>query len=137
MANSKQKEPKPKEKIQKIRILELIQKNFAAMGVHPNLAMQMYPLNDTILWGFLILTCSVMCNLMYTLREAKTFADYTQSIYMLSLAALLIPILVITLLNVDKLFNLVNELEKLANTGKWQTQFIYIRIWRLQLIDPT
>lgn len=114
MENSKPIEPK----IQKIQILELTQKNFAAIGIAPDLVHQSYPFNRKIFWGFLVLILSLSCNSMYAFREAKTFSEYTQSTHMLSMAVLFALILVVLLLSATQLFNIIDGLENLANTSK-------------------
>lgn len=55
---------------------------------------------------------------MYTVREAQTFAEYTQSIYMFSVATVVTVAFVIILLNVTKLFNLIDEYEHFVNTSE-------------------
>lgn len=101
----------------KLKVFHVIQKNFAAVGFSSNLVTQQYPFNKKIFMGILILSTSVICNLMYIFREAKTFAEYNQSIYMCSLAAAIIFASVIILLNVKKLFNLIKVCENVANTS--------------------
>lgn len=118
MENSEQTKPKPK--IRKIKIFELTQKNFASIGIDASLMAQPYPFNDKILFDFLILISSIVCHLMFTFCEAKTFSEYVRSIYMFSLATLTILILVIVILNVTKIFNLIEGAENLANTSKWK-----------------
>lgn len=111
-----------KPKIQKTEIFKLTLKNFAAVGFTPDLKYQPYPLNEKILLGFLILISSIICNdLMYIIREAKTFVEYTQSIYMFSLAAIITLVFVTILLNVSELFNFISGVESLINTSKQQT----------------
>lgn len=117
MENSEQKNTKPRPK-QKIKILELARENFAAIGISPILVDQPYSFNRKILFGFLILTSSFICNLMYIIRGAKTFAEYTQSIYMFSVPALLTLVWLAILRNVTNLINFTNGLENLANTSK-------------------
>lgn len=110
--------PKPKLRTPKLKIFQLIQKNFAIVGIDPNLVTQPYPVNSKILLGFLILTASVICNLMYTLREATTYAEYSHSIYMFSFAVAIFVALVIILLNAKKLFSFINDCESLLNSGE-------------------
>lgn len=112
--------PRQRPKIQKIEILQLTRKNFAVVGITPDLVDQPHPLNEKILLGFLLLTCSIICNLMYTVCEAKTFIEYTQSIYMFSIAALVTLVLMTILSNVTNLFNFTYGLESLVNTSKQQ-----------------
>lgn len=101
-----------------MQLFQLIQNNFAAVGISWNLVAQPYPVNGKISLGFFILIISVICNLMYIVREAKTFAEYTQSIHMCSVATLILFALVIVLLNVKKLFNLINGCQKIVNTSE-------------------
>lgn len=120
MENIEQTKSKPKPKIQKIKFFELIQKNFAAIGIDPNLIDQSHPFNEKISLSFLIITLSLTCNLMYTICEAKTFAEYTKSIFMCSITAIIFVDSVILLLNVTQLFNLIEGLENFANTRECQ-----------------
>lgn len=117
MENSEQKNTKPRPE-QKIKILELARENFAAIGISPILVDQPYSFNRKNLFGFLILTSSFICNLMYIIRGAKTSAEYTQSIYMFSVAALLTLVWLAILWNVTNLINFTYGLENLAKTSK-------------------
>lgn len=119
MENFEQTEltPTPKPKIQKLKIFKLTQKNFAAVGISPSLIDQPHPLNEKIVWGFLILTLSIICNLMYIIGEAKTIVEYTQSFYMFCFAAITIIAWAITLRNGAKLFRLINGFENFVNTS--------------------
>lgn len=115
MENSKQKHLQVKSPNHKV--FQLTQKYFATAGIVPNLAIQPYPLNGKISIGFLLLGSSLICNFKYTFYEARTFVEYTQSIYMCSIAALIIFALVIIILKVEKLFEFINGCEKLINTS--------------------
>lgn len=101
----------------KIRALQLTQKNLAAVGIDENLLVHPYPLNEKVSLGFLTIISSLLCNLMFTVREAETFTEYTQSIYMSSFAVMIMIALVIVLLNFAKLMSLRDGFECLANTS--------------------
>lgn len=118
MENSEETKPELQKKLSKVKIFQLLRESLVATGINPTLATQTYPINWKISMGFLILILSVICNLMYTLYEAETFAEYTQSAYMGSLAAVIFLDLVIILLNVTKLFDLIDGSGNLANTSK-------------------
>lgn len=107
-----------KSKLAKMMIFQSIQKNFAAVGISSNLVDQSYPFNWKILLGFIALVSYFISNLMYTFCEAKTFAEYNQSMYMSALTITIIFALIIVLVNVTKLFNLMNGFENLANTSE-------------------
>lgn len=120
MENAEQPKPKPKPKSQipKLKILQLSQMNFAAIGISRNLVDELYPFNEKVSLGFLTVVLSIIFDLMYTIREAETFAEYNQSVYMSSLAITIIFALAIILLNVTKLFTLIEKFENLSNSSK-------------------
>lgn len=120
--------PTPQPKCVKMKIFQVIQKNFAMAGFQRKLATQSYPLNGEIFMGFLILGSGLTSILMYIFTEAQTLPEYTQSIYICSIATLLFIDLFIILLNVGKTFNLIDCCEDLANTSKceWKTRPIWI-----------
>lgn len=101
-------------------IFDLIQKNFATIGIEPCLATQLYPLNGRIFIGFLILVSGTICDLIYFFKEAKTFAEHTQSMYTCTMGAEIALYLLILILQVDKLFELINGCDSLAHTSKYE-----------------
>lgn len=105
----------------RVKIFQLSQKKFAAAGIDPSLVTQPYPFNRKILLNFLALFVSVICNLMHTFYEAKTFAEHLQSLYMCSLTISIILALVIVLLNVAKLFNFIEISENLVNKSEFKS----------------
>lgn len=118
MENFEQTNPTSWSQIPKLRVFQLIQKKFATVGISPNLVTQSYPLNGKVILGILLLTISFSCNLMFFFYKAKTFAEYTESMHMSSMAALISLIFVIVLLNVRKLFDLINDCENVANSSE-------------------
>lgn len=102
---------------QKIKVFQLTQKNFSTAGITANLVTNSYPLNAKILLGFLILGSAIVCNFKYTFYEAKTFIEYTQSVYMGSMATIIILVLLILINHVKKLFEFINGIESVANTS--------------------
>lgn len=101
----------------KAKILEHIKKNLAIAGIVPNLVTQSYPLNGKILLGFLTLGISIICNLMFTFCEAKTFIEYTQSICIGAFMYIVNFGLFNLILNVEKLFKLFEGCENIINTS--------------------
>lgn len=110
--------PKPESPKPKLKIYQLIQKNFAAAGIDLNLLTQPYPLNRKILLNFLILTTSFICNLMHTFYEAKSFGEHVQSNYMCTLTISIALALVIVLLQVAELFSFIDNCENIVNKCK-------------------
>lgn len=101
----------------KLKVLQLVQKNFASIGIVPSLMFQTCPLNSKVLLGFLMLGLALICHSMFTFIEAKTFAEYNQSIFISSITAIIISALLIVILNVEKLFALLNGCESIVNTS--------------------
>ena len=120
----KSNQTKSESSMPKLKIFKLIQKNFKVVGIEPSLVAQKYPINRKILVGFLMLSFSFIWNLMTILYEANTFVEYTQSIYTCSLAALIFLALVILLLNVTKMFNLIDGCSKFANLSESKNQIM-------------
>lgn len=114
MENTKQN--KTQSKLSKLKIFQLTQKHFATIGISRNLVMQPYPINVNILMAFV----TIICNLVYAIDGAKTLAEYTQSIYIISMAILVIFALMIIILKVDKLFELIGNFESIVNTSMYK-----------------
>lgn len=102
----------------KMEVLHWVQKNFATVGITPNLSHQPHPFSAKIAVGFVILSAYFVCNLMFTFFEANTLMEYSQSIYMGSLAILIILALFIIIFNVEKLFNLIDDSGNLVNASE-------------------
>lgn len=98
----------------KIECFPLLRMNYASLGVGPNLS----PFNTKNFIAFSKLTVYFICNVLYSCFEAKTFIEYTQSIYMSSSTALATSALAIAILSVKKLFQVISDCEILANTSK-------------------
>lgn len=105
-------------KLPKIKAFQLIQKDFAMAGISPALLTQQYPFNGRILFGFLSLSFAFYCQLIFIFDDADTFAQYTQSVYVCSIAALISLALSILILKRDALYTFINAMEDIINVGK-------------------
>lgn len=101
-----------------IKIFQTTQKYFTAAGITPHLTTQAYPLNGKIALGFLLLCSECFCLLVYIFEEAEQFSEYTQSIYMCSLVALIDFILIDIIFKVEQFFYTIFEGEDIVNTSK-------------------
>lgn len=117
--NSKQEKPKSQQS--KLKNFEVIEKNLATVGITPNLANKPFPFNWTILFGFSLLGFCIFCLSQFIIHDAETFAQYTQSIYVGSLATLIIFALLILVFNVKKLFKFINRNDDFINTSEHPT----------------
>lgn len=101
-----------------IKIFQMPQKYFATAGIGPELATQTYPLNGKILMGFVIIGSAFVCLLVYVFDEAEKFSEYTQSIYLCSLVALINFILLVIISKVADFFHTINDCEDIVNTSE-------------------
>lgn len=101
-----------------MKVFQTTQKHFATAGITSNLVLQSYPLNGRIFLGFLMLSLAIICSLLYTFNEAKTFSEFTESIFMTALAALVILVLLIIIFVIEKLFRLIGTCENIVNTSE-------------------
>lgn len=115
MANSKEEA-----KLSKMEVFKTIRKNFVTVGISPKLATQAYPFNGKISMGFLILNLTLIFIFVYIFNDAKTFFEYTQSIYMASALILFIFVLLILISKVGKLFEFINNCDKILNACEWK-----------------
>lgn len=112
----------PKPKLQTMKVFQLTQKNFAIVGITSNWAIKSQPFDWKIFEGFSILSSSIICSLMYILFEADTLNEYTQSIYSGSVSASIIVCLMIIIINVKKLFQLIDICENIVNTSEFKAK---------------
>lgn len=101
----------------KLVVFKAIRRNFAVIGIGPELATQTYPINRKIFIGFLALCLVIASLLAYISNDAETFADYTQSIYVCSIAVLITFALAFTISNAGQLFDFINICNSVANTS--------------------
>lgn len=109
----------------KLKIFQVIQKNFLIIGISPKLATQSYPINGKLFLGFLTLTLALISACVFIFHEAETLVEYAQSSYMGSIATLVLGMLFITVFNVEKIFALINLVDRAVNTCKLQTVWVY------------
>lgn len=115
LKSSKQEQPKAPPL--KPKVYEIIQKNFALAGITRNLANR--PFNGVILFGFIVIGSGISSTSAYIIYDAETFADYTQSIYVVSVAIFITSVLLILVLNVKELFDLFDSSGDLVNTSEY------------------
>lgn len=101
----------------KMKVSQPIRKIFAAVGIVSSSTTQACPLNSRVLLGFLLLGLAHICNLKFIFAEAKTFAEYNQSIFLSTFTAMVTSALLILILNVEKLFAFFNDSENIVNSS--------------------
>lgn len=101
-----------------MKLFKTTQKNFAMIGITPELVTQSYPINWKICMGFLILGSAFISAFAYVFNYADTFFEYTQSIFIGFVVAFAISILLIPILKVEKLFEMINRFDSISNMSK-------------------
>lgn len=118
MENADEKDTDCEERPPKIKIFQLTQRNFALVGICPNLSLQSYPFNWKISMGIFILSLYIMCSMMYLFYTPNLFTENTQTVFMDSVAALIILTLLVLIFNVDEVFKYIEDCENIVNTSE-------------------
>lgn len=111
----KSEQQNPQSQPPKIKILQIVQKNLANLGVDLSSANRIEFFNGEIAIDFLILAIAIIWILLYIFNDAETFTEYTQSIFICSTFILMILALTITIFNSTKLNQIINDCECLIN----------------------
>lgn len=118
--NFKARTPKSQSSTSERRVFEIVRKNFATVGITPNLVHQSYPLNGRILLAFLMLASAIYCTSVFIAYDAETFADYTQSAYTVSIVTFILLLLFASILEAKNLFEFINGCGALVNTSEYE-----------------
>lgn len=105
-------------KLPRLAAFKTVQEKFHWAGISPELVTQSYPLNGRIFIGFLLL-CSVNISICLGIfNGGDSFSQYTLSICMVSASGLYIGALVISILNVGRLFEFIVRCDSMLNISK-------------------
>lgn len=99
-------------------VIKMTRKNLASVGICPNLVTKPYPFNDKILIGFMIMSLTIICSLMYSFYETTTIAENMLLTFFDSSIVFISVSLLILILNVEKLFGFIDGCENSANTSE-------------------
>lgn len=106
-----------KHRIPQMKAFQLIKEYYAKAGICEALVTQSYPFNGKILFGLLTLGVASICQLVYIFNYAKTFAEYTQSVYVCSFLILMFLSIIILISKLITLFEFMNNVDIVINTG--------------------
>lgn len=118
-----------------MKVFQLTQKNFAIVGITSNWAIKSQPFNWKIFTCFSVLGSSIICSLMYILFEADTLNEYTQSIYSGSMTASIILSFMLVIINVKKMFQLIDICEDIVNTSELKTKKIGVIMLEFKFVQ--
>lgn len=94
-------------------LFELIQKNFAIIGITLEQSMQTHPFNGRILFGFLLLSMNIFHQYMFLFKEACGFREHIESIYMASIGTVSFVCFATVVFKMDLLFKLIKKTEEM------------------------
>lgn len=103
-----------------MKIFQVVQKNFAILGISPN---QSY-WNVNSKMAFFTYNLNTALGIMFLFLEANTFLKYTMNIYVTATVFLLSINHSATLFQKEKLFKLIDEMEKFGDESKYQKKNI-------------
>lgn len=117
-SQAKCNEGKTEEQLPRVKVLQQVQKNLAAIGISSDLISQAYPFNRKILMVVIMICYGCTSSSLYIFLEAKTFDEYTQSIYIFSACVLISIIFIITYSKLRDIFQFIDSLENVMNFRK-------------------
>lgn len=110
----------PQPELPKIKIFQIIQKNLTLLGIDPNSTMKSYLFNPKNLIGFSSVGLTAICAIMYAIKVASTFNEYTKSFCVFSTTTLSVLNLMVMLFFSSELFEAINDCECIVNTSKYK-----------------
>lgn len=116
MENFKQQNSKSQQL--NIKAFETLRKNLTNAGIGSNSTNQSWPFNGNIFYGFIVLGYGIFFTSAFIIYEAESIADYTQSVYAVSLLTLISVCFLILIFNVKKFFEFINRTDNLINTSE-------------------
>lgn len=116
MENSQAGTSQPK--LPKRNFFLIIQKNLSAIGIGPRSSMPLSAFNRKILGGLVVLGLCTFATLMHIFHDAKNFLDLSESIYECSAFILVTFNLMILVFNSNVIYELIDDIECLANSRK-------------------
>lgn len=108
------------QKIPKLKIFQMIQKNLSTIGIDPKPAAKLHPFNAKFLMPLLTLSFGAICMFMYISNEVKSYSKFMQSIYLCTSFITDVLILVVMLLNSSKFSKLISDYESIMNTSEFK-----------------
>lgn len=109
----------PESQQPRLKAFEIVKTNLATAGITPTLADQSYPLNGTILFGFVVLGLSIFSATAFIIYEAETITDYTQSVYSCSLLGVISFGFINSVFKVVKLYEMIHCYDDIINTSEY------------------
>lgn len=101
-----------------MKLFRKTQKIFIILGIEPSLIVQSYPFNRRILIDLIVVAAGTLFNFVFLFNEAKTFWEFTQSIYFGSVAIIGTFIFVHVVFSVTNIFEFIVRFENVINTSK-------------------
>lgn len=94
-------------------VFTVLQRKFDTLGINADQAKKTDLFNTKITLGFIVLSFDVFFQYSYIVNEAQGFQQYTESIYMSSIATASLLFLATIVFKMDKFFELIEWVEVL------------------------
>lgn len=104
-----------------MKLLQSTQGSFAFLGITLDQSVQRNPLNERILAAFSTYVLRIGLYNVFLFRDANTFLEYIENIWLNSAAILVLIGFVVEVLNMDKIFALIDNCVTIVAEGE-QTQ---------------
>lgn len=102
-----------------MKIFKLVQSHYALLGLNSmHQSAQKYPMNATIVFGFLLLGCSVTLHFAYIFYVAEGFMDYMVCICSLCASFQITVCFAAFVFNWPLAFETIGSMEKFINTSE-------------------
>lgn len=107
--------------ITKMKLFQTPRKYFSNLGIDPTLVDQTYPINRQVAAGFVMNISALLSFAIFMTYEAKTFLEFSQSIYFCSVILLILFVLAMLAIRVELLFKFIDNFENAIYTSKLAT----------------
>lgn len=101
-----------------MRSFKTVRKNFAWLGICPELVQQSYPFNLRVIMALTVIAAGVSFVGLYVYNDAETFIDYTQSVFVAAAGSLVLFLQLILVFKVEKLFEFIDRCDAMLNQSK-------------------
>lgn len=103
----------------KLKIFQLIKRNFAILGISSNSLNKKYLLNKNVLTASLFYGLNFTLNAIFLFCKANNFQEYTDSIYVTTAVLTIFVCYVITIFKVTNIFEFIEHCETIVDESEF------------------
>lgn len=109
---------------EKMKLFQIIQKKFAFFGITSTQSIEAHPFNEKILLVYVVYGSTWISSVLFLVRRASTFEEYTNNIYITTATAMIIFCFTVVVLRMPKLFEFINKCERLTERGEENANYV-------------